>query len=151
MCNPKHNNAISAPGDEDAIAKQIASIKRQNGSGKRNIYISNIVPTIRAVILYAKDQAVWVSYEPYIFNVEGDHMVLRRAGSASKSRKLAEGEEAEDVDENTYNGTLIVELDKENTIKKDEFKNAVEYIEQEFNRLKSESVPYQRGKVHFQG
>lgn len=78
-------------------------------------------------------------------------MVLRRAGSASKSRKLAEGEEAEDVDENTYNGTLIVELDKENTIKKDEFKNAVEYIEQEFNRLKSESVPYQRGKVHFQG
>lgn len=151
VCNPKHNNAISAPGDEDAIAKQIASIKRQNGSGKRNIYISNIVPTIRAVILYAKDQAVWVSYEPYIFNVEGDHMVLRRAGSASKSRKLAEGEEAEDVDENTYNGTLIVELDKENTIKKDEFKNAVEYIEQEFNRLKSESVPYQRGKVHFQG
>lgn len=141
--NIKGDKTISAPGDEDAILKQISSITKEKRNGARNVYLTNIIPTIRAAILYVNDQAVWASYEPYIFSMEDEKNILRRAGSADKNTLLIDGNKGEDeIYTDAYNGTLIVELDKMKTIKKDEFNKIVGCIEHEFARLKADSSRY---------
>jgi len=135
VCDPELAKDISAQGDDKAISDQISALKRKNRqSGIRNIYKTKIIPSIRAVVLYTNEHAIWASYEPYIFNWEDGKNVLRRAGSIDGS-----------------GGTLIVELDKENTIKKDEFIKVVELIEKEFDRLKAESTPCNSKKARSKG
>lgn len=124
VCNPSKNKNICKAKDEDNIKRQIINASR---NGHATIYASDVPPPIRAAIIYTKeknyegryiDKAIWGIVEPYEFERTTSGFVLRRSET---------------------NGAALITVCDSRINTSDDFNGIINYIEREFNYLKSYS------------